>query len=758
MKKRVLIILVLCVAMFAWIFLAVALTGGREIDEMTGRDLPVMAGFVIAEVLTVLSLCVILRRFGKEDGGKPEGCGDGIKPEQRKLTKAERARFLRGVVIWVAAMALSILAVIPGALLRKRMGEVPWALGLRLGCYVLGIVLPVCSWLGERLYRGHYTHMDVTQKQTFLLSHREQAEQTADAKRKKLRLIRWATDSYALLLLFLGLALGACNGMLKPWEYLFSPFLIQLFFQQIPFPEPKAVLAEANDRLPEAGYPQLYALAEEAARESGWEGKVCLCITPVCSASIGLVRNTAVVSVGAICLGLLTREELHMVFLHEFAHVTGENKAGNREADYLNFLARGRNPNFLSTLSSATYYALPDAMYAMEWTLYQYAASLCVEQRADNAMAQNPKAAAASLLKLTYYDLYRWEAEATDRKPEYESGADHVVSQELECFLRAMPDRVQDWNAIVQREILARNATHPTTWGRIQAFGLKTLPETNEMPTGDYAAECTRAVELTDEKIADYFAPSYEAERQANYVQPLERINAWIASGSPLTAEGYADIVEDLQHLNRISEAVALCQRAIAELPPIAAAFAYFTRGRLRLHQYNAAGLSDLYTAVELNSNYVDQALDEIGTFCCLAGMQQELDTYRERALELMRKQEMESSQIDTLSRRDKLSQEHLPDGMLEQILAYIQSISQDSIAEIYLVRKTVTDTFFTSAFIIRFRPQIQQSIHGQVLHQIFRYLDTCSDWQFSLFDYAEVPRGLAEHVPESCVFRRNDG
>ena len=38
MKKKPIIILVVClIAMFAWIFLAVALTGGREISEMNTR-------------------------------------------------------------------------------------------------------------------------------------------------------------------------------------------------------------------------------------------------------------------------------------------------------------------------------------------------------------------------------------------------------------------------------------------------------------------------------------------------------------------------------------------------------------------------------------------------------------------------------------------------------------------------------------------------------------------------------------------------
>ena len=78
----------------------------------------------------------------------------------------------------------------------------------------------------------------------------------------------------------------------------------------------------------------------------------------------------------------------------------------------------------------------------------------------------------------------------------------------------------------------------------------------------------------------------------------------------------------------------------------------------------------------------------------------------------------------------------------------------RNAIDRVYLVRKTATDTFFTSAFVIRFRAETPEEVRGQVLHKIFRYLDTCSDWQFSLFDYDDLPKGTVEQVPGSCVCR----
>ena len=747
MKKKLIAVTIVCVAaMFAWIFLAVALTDGREINEMTPQDMKIMWGMVAAEVLTIGALSAALVKFNRVSA----------QPRQ-KLSPAESGRFTRGGLIWFSSALLSVGAGFVGMCLRGQFGAPAWAGAVRVGCYVLGVLLPLCSWGGSWLCIRRYQTMNIAQAQTFALSLREQAERTARAKLKKLRAIRCASNGYAGLLLLLGLTLGVSSGLaennVNVVPAICAAVLIQFFFQQIPFPEPKAALSEITNRLPEADYPRLYDLAGKVARESGWTKDVCLAVSPDFGASIGIVRDTAVVTLGAPTLRLLTQEELSMLLLHEFAHVGAGEQEELRQTRYMSFLRRGRNPNALSAANGACY-ALLDFLYSMEFELYSYAAALPAEQRADAAMSRNPAAAAAGLLKLQYYALCLWENEARDRKPEYESEPTHAVGEQVQRFLDALPQRRAHWNQVIEGEILARNASHPTTWGRIQALGLKTLPDTDALPTGEYGAECLRALEYMDSQIAAYYAPQFEELRRENYTEPLERVNQWIASGSPLTAEGYADIAEDLRLLGRGSEAIALCDRAIRELTPVAAASAYFTRGCWRLHRYNAEGLDDLYTAMSLSGNFADQALDEIGTFCCLAGMQEELDTYREKALEVTQKQQKEYSQIGTLSRRDKLSEEHLPDGMQEQILGFIWGSFRNAIDRVYLVRKTATDTFFTSAFVIRFRAETPEEVRGQVLHKIFRYLDTCSDWQFSLFDYDDLPKGTVEQVPGSCVCR----
>ena len=151
----------------------------------------------------------------------------------------------------------------------------------------------------------------------------------------------------------------------------------------------------------------------------------------------------------------------------------------------------------------------------------------------------------------------------------------------------------------------------------------------------------------------------------------------------------------------------------------------------------------------------MNEALDEIGKFCCITGNQVELERYRERAVELLQKEKDEHSQINMLRRGDRLSAEHLPDGALEDVLAYIRTIDNGEIRRIYLVRKTVTETYFTSAFVVRFTEDSDPDAQRSILHKIFLYLDTVSDWQYSLFDYREVEKVRIEDVPGSLVYEK---
>lgn len=747
MKKKPIIAVVVClIAMFAWIFLAVALTGGREISEMNTRDHWVMVGLILAELMTIFIALKL---------GKMAQLSDGV--EQPKPTRANRMRFAWNLVTYAAALGIPVLLALPGIHLRERGGAEMLSLFKGIGdiCWALAVAAIAVNVWGLLRFRRRYQQMNAKQMSEFLLSHREQASRTAAEKLRLLCSIRRGTNAYALVLLLLGIVLGVCFGCtVRKVSYAVSALLILVSAQQLPIRAAKAELEDLQNILPEQEYPRLYGVAKQAAQETGWTGKVELQVRPDNTAFISLLNQTAVVSLGAPVLRLLTQEELHALLLHEFSHVSTDNKAEIQATNYWDFLRRGRSSDTFSLLSGA-FYAWSDEAYEMNFELYQYAASISTEQAADRAMARMPEAAASSLLKLKYFDLYLWEAEAKDEKPAYESVQEDVIREQLADFQKELPARKADWNDLTKREIEARNATHPTIWSRIQALGLNELPEAAFPAQRDYGAECEKAIVYMDEQLAAFGRMCFEEDHRALYLEPKKDVENWEAAGCPVVAEEYADVVKALHQLGRNSDGIALCNHAIDQLQPIAAAYAYFIRGAWRLRRYDAGGLQDLYTAIELNNNFIDSALDVIGTFCTLTGMQQELETYREKALELAQRQRDEFSETGRLTRKDKLSTEHLPEGMLEDILSHIQAVSQDSIDRIYLVHKTISDTFFTSAFVIQFRPETGEDVQRDVLHQIFCYLDTCSDWQFSLFEYREIPKGLVERVPDSCVYQR---
>lgn len=180
--------------------------------------------------------------------------------------------------------------------------------------------------------------------------------------------------------------------------------------------------------------------------------------------------------------------------------------------------------------------------------------------------------------------------------------------------------------------------------------------------------------------------------------------------------------------------------------------------GCARLSAFDESGIDYIYTAVDDNMNFFDEGMEMIGKFCCITGRQKELDEYRHRVVELAQKDKDEYSKTSEISNKDKLVSEHLPDGMLENILGFITSQEGDIVDKVYLVRKIISPTFFTSAFIVHFRGGTDKE-RDAVLHNIFRYLDSYPvDWQFSLFNLEDHPDLKLEKIEGSLVYEKKRG
>ena len=362
------------------------------------------------------------------------------------------------------------------------------------------------------------------------------------------------------------------------------------------------------------------------------------------------------------------------------------------------------------------------------------------------------------MLKLSYTDKYFWESGVEDEVPFYatEQPNPHFISQMLEKFENAVKERHQIWNAMVEPEILSNNATHPTLKMRMETLGVLRAELVPDDSSNEYKGEVQKALSIADKTFFEK-QDTYAKDRLELYCKPFERVNKWKELGEPIVAEEYADLISDLKSIGRHTEAEVLCDRVISSLDNLSAAHAYFIKGCALLHRYDASGIDLIYHALEANHNNMDEGLNEIGVFCCMLGLEEELNVYRERALSLAQWDKDEYSKIGFLSKDDDLRADSMPNDMLQEILMYIRSVSDDLVQNIYLVRKTINENFFTSAFVIQFCGGTVEQRYD-IMHKVFRYLDTYPvDWQFSLFDYNDYSKIKFDKIKGSLVYSKTN-
>ena len=120
-KRRTYLILVFacCVLMFAWIGIALMLTGGRDFKDFSAKDWGIFKGFIAVELLTVGLTFYFANRAGKMNaalgGVPPQPKLDSIEKKQRRVMTA---LFILGAAISYSAELFGIL--------RLRQAEETW--------------------------------------------------------------------------------------------------------------------------------------------------------------------------------------------------------------------------------------------------------------------------------------------------------------------------------------------------------------------------------------------------------------------------------------------------------------------------------------------------------------------------------------------------------------------------------------------------------------------------------------------------------
>jgi hypothetical protein len=632
---------------------------------------------------------------------------------------------------------------------------------LWVGLAVCPILLLISQLIFAKQYQTRLNKTKVADGRNYMLRHREEAQKDSAFMLKKLGRIRAILDAYAVLLWLLAGATAVLGGALYSEKtIIFTPLaLYSMGIFWVAYSRirryKRIVLDEDTVYLTEEDYPTIHRLARRAAEANGCKGEIVICLISDCNASILKDKDRYVLTVGVVLLHVYSEEELYCTFLHEFAHVSDACLPYMREDRYADWVGV-QDPNLFFRGFSV--------YYVFHYLVFKYAGSVVRETEADRAMVTHgdPRVAVSALLKLWYDEIYQWEKDGKESFSEFEAEEmePHLLHRRIQMFQSAIAERHRDWNSMAKMEIVANNASHPTLKMRMETLGVDRMELVERACSKDYLAEIERALELLSTQMCEEFKKVYPDLRRERYLLPSERLAAWEAEGKLVLAAQYAQVIEDLRILGRQGEAEAICDRAIEELPEESAAFAHYMKGCARLCRYDPAGMQEIYHAIELNANFLEEGLNMIGSFCCYTGRETELQEYRSRSVELVQKNLDEDSQAGYLTPKDHLTAESMPDGMLEEILAYIHSVDEDIIENIYLVRKTVNENFFTSVFIIHFYGGTDE-MRDRIMHKIFLYLDSYPvDWHFSLFDYFEYRAVKVEKIKGSLVYskKKNKG
>ena len=673
---------------------------------------------------------------------------------------------MKKIGLYILSYLSAIIASVIGLIFKPSWSSNAIVIAVLVALSVCPILLLITNIILSKRFVDKTNRSKVSDMNAFLVSHRNDAEKTAKEKLKELKRARLFAALYTLLIAILAVASATLGGVLAefhPYAYTLCLIYSGLLFLSIYTRIRKKdilVLDKNSIVISEKDYPLVHALARKAADSVGYKGDIVILLTWDCSASIFKDQKKSFLQLGVILLNVLSEDELYSILLHEFAHIAN-NEDAFREQLYRKWIEEGGLGFDIISSVLSNIYVYFYVKYSFNYMIYKYASSVIDELKADSAMAKysDKKIAVSALLKTHYSSMYSWESAVKNDRSIYESEelvADYLTNR-ISTFKQAILERHEFWNGLVSKEIIANNASHPTLKMRMDALGVDAIESVEISSSDEYLAEIKRILQFSEETIYNDRIKTYKKDRAEFFLEPLSRIEKWNEDGNPISAETYADIVTDLKAIGRHEEAEALCDRVLEQLPSLSSANAAFMKGSAMLYRYDENGMDLIYGAIEQNGNYIEEGLNILGAFCCMTGREKDLSEYRTKAAQLAQKHKDNDAQISFLSKNDKLTKETLPDGMLDEILAYIKSIDQDIIQNIYLVRKTVSDTFFASVFIIHFYGGTNAQ-RDDIMHKIFRFLDSHpTEWQFSLFDYFEYPEVKVEKIEGSLVFTKDN-
>lgn len=476
-----------------------------------------------------------------------------------------------------------------------------------------------------------------------------------------------------------------------------------------------------------------------------------------CNACVTENGNTVYLLLGPMLLCVAEENEFRQVVRHEFAHIqlkhTKETLKFSRLISYLT----NKASDSIFDIWTSFAMAFPAAYLNFRIEQYFTFSSSRKESDADSYASNIDRDVhqASILAKLAAHTLFVYEEDPYLNQGFYgsETIPDHLVTDRIHLFREALVKRQQDWRSIIENQLPSKVASHPTFRQRWDALGNCAYSLEPASQTGKFAEQCWAAAAEADRRASQIDPERYEELRKCNYLDHLNIITEFEKNRILGTPEEMRPVIIGYYRIGMPEKAEALCDRLIAENDSVfATAFVRFWKGILLLHQYDKSGLDYIYQAMNTNRNYIEEGLSEIGNFCTMMGLEQELEHYRSISASYVQ-QEMDHC-TNGIHSKAILSPEELPEGWQERIVSYILKHAGKKISQIYLVRETVNDGYAPSSFVLRYQTDTSDYDKERIYDIVFRLLDDWPiDWEFCLYDYEDSMEKILQRVPGSCIY-----
>ena len=551
-------------------------------------------------------------------------------------------------------------------------------------------------------------------------------------------------------------ALAAMFSMAMGWFLLYMP--LTRLIEQIPHRLHKEALVPIHQ------LPRLEAMAQKAADMAGVKGTIRLEITTDHVCDVNRIGRTYVAFLGTRLLSVLTEEEMQqtlMLAFEEFAY----------PKLYRQFLRRlrlgmlGDAEIRRETFAFDLFFSYADAYLEWEYELYFCALKRYLRNRGYERIRRegNPSAALSAMTKKAFWPYYVFEFIHFVPSPFYASPTPPADYEQIICagFRTAFERRNRAWLDMLEREmaksgdmsLLYRDERRmlgaaKDAYGKLELVDLESA----------YGQEVMTAIrDIADARICRDVTDGYEQAREREYLVDLRVIEEYEASPEGYSTPELSPVINAYRDIGRFAEAEALCDAIMArETNQFALAHAIYFKGMCMLHRYETEGIDLIYRAIDLNKNYMKDGFEMVEEYCTLCGLEDEYDAFRHRAEIQISAHAFNHEGAGFLSVMDHLEQETELGDMLSDILGYMEQVADGCIQEVYLVRKVISEDFFTSAFVVNFAYGSSDEQMKKTYAAIFNYLDAYPvDWQFSLFVYNRETERAVKRVEGSLVWEK---